>query len=92
MKLNRSWLMALCVVGMGAIFVLPALGIGLGSLFGFLLILLCPLSHLLMMRGGHGGHGGHDHGASPPERPVPGVQASLPSQEKKALEEGTGPA
>jgi DUF2933 family protein len=86
MKLNRSWLMMLCVVGLGALFFLPALGISIGTLFTFLLILLCPLSHLLMMRGGHGGHGGHDHGGSTPERPLPEVPTALPSQEKKALE------
>ena len=89
MKLNRSWLMTLCVLGMGAIFLLPALGISIGSLFTFLLILLCPLSHLLMMRGGHEGHGGHDHGGSTPERPVREVPASLPAlpvEEKKAVE------
>lgn len=85
MKLNRAWLMTLCVVGLGALLILPSLGISIGSLMGFLLILLCPLAHLFMMRGGHGGHGGHDHGPGPRERPVPGVQASLPADEKKAL-------
>jgi hypothetical protein len=83
MKLNRSWLMTLCLVGLGALLILPSLGIGIGSLFGFLLILLCPLSHLLMMRGGHGGHGGHDHGGA---TEVPSVEASRPPEEKKALE------
>jgi hypothetical protein len=83
MKLSRTWLMTLCVAGMGALFILPALGISIGSLLGFLLILLCPLSHFLMMRGGHGGH---DHGAGTPERPAPGVATSLPLEEKKALE------
>ena len=83
MKLNRSWLMTMCLVGLGALLILPLLGISIGSLLGFALILLCPLSHLFMMRGGHGGHGGHDHGAG--ERPVPDVQASLPPDEKKAL-------
>lgn len=70
--------MTLCLVGLGAFLILPALGISIGSLFGFLLILLCPLSHFLMMRGGH------DHGAV--ERSVPGAQTSLPPEEKKALE------
>ena len=83
MKLSRTWLMTLCVVGMGALFVLPFLGISLGSLFGFLLVLLCPLSHFLMMRGGHGGH---NHGAGTPEGPTPEVRAPLPAGEKKALE------
>ncbi len=85
-KLNRSWLMAMCVVGMGAVVILPMLGMSIGSLFGFLLILLCPLSHLLMMRGMHRGHGGHDHGATAGDKSVvPAVQASLPADEKKAL-------
>ena len=61
MRPNRPWLLALCVVGMGALLILPSLGISIGSLFGFLLILLCPLSHLLMMRGWHGGHKGTNH-------------------------------
>ncbi|MGE5850780.1 MAG: DUF2933 domain-containing protein [Candidatus Methylomirabilota bacterium] len=83
MKLNRGWLTTLCLVGLGALFILPSLGISIGALFTFLLVLACPLMHLFMMRGGHGGH---DHGAKAPERPVPGVQASLPAEEKKALE------
>ncbi len=86
MKLSRSWLMTLCLVGLGAVLILPSLGIGIGSLFTFLLILACPLMHLFMMRGGHGGHGGHDHGASAPERPVPGLQTSIPPEQKKAVE------
>ena len=86
MKLSRGWLTTLCLVGLGALLILPSLGISIGSLFGLLLILACPLIHLFMMRGGHGGHGGHDHGAKAPERLVPGVQTSLPAEEKKALE------
>ena len=75
MKFNRSWRMALCAVGMGALFILPSLGISIGSLFGLLLILLCPLSHLLMMRGWHNAHG---HEAKASERmPNPEVDRSL---------------
>jgi hypothetical protein len=71
MKFNRSWLMVLCVLGMGSLFILPALGIGIGSLFGFLLFLLCPLSHLLMMRGMFGQKGGcHGQGEEPAPSPV----------------------
>ncbi|MBI4537424.1 MAG: DUF2933 domain-containing protein [candidate division NC10 bacterium] len=95
MKLSRSWLMTLCVVGMGAVLVLPALGISLGSLLAFLLVLLCPLSHLLMMRGmgGHGGHGGRDQGTGAGQQsPLPGAQASLPTEEKDAVKGGTGSA
>ncbi len=75
MKFNRSWLVVLCVVGMGSVFVLPALGISLGSVGGLLLILLCPLSHLLMMlmmRRDHGEHTtqGESAGSSKP-LPIP---------------------
>lgn len=86
MKLSRGWLTTLCLVGLGALLFLPSLGISIGTLFTFLLVLACPLMHLFMMRGGHGGHGGNDHGSSAPERPVPSVQASLPAEEKKAVE------
>lgn len=78
MKLNRSWLMVLCVVGMGALFILPAVGIGIGSLFAFLLILLCPLSHLLMMRG-LGGGGGRCHGSGNEQAPGQS-KAQLPAE------------
>lgn len=85
MKWNSSWLMVLCVVGMGAFFFLPVLGVSLSGLLGVGLILLCPLSHLLMimMRGVHsGGQNCHqepatvsgtvaDGGSATPERAAP---------------------
>ncbi len=82
MKFNRSWLMVLCVVGMGSLFILPALGIGVGSLFGFLMILLCPLSHLLMMRGMFGQKDG-DHGRTEEAAPVP-VKAPVAIEDGKS--------
>jgi hypothetical protein len=85
MKLSRSWLMTLCLVGLGALLILPSLGISLGALLTLLLILACPLSHLFMMRGGHGSHGGHDPRSGAGERAAPGAQASPPTEEKKAL-------
>ncbi len=85
MKMSRSWMTTLCLVGLGAVLILPSLGIGIGSLFTFLLILACPLMHLFMMRG-HGGHGSHDHGASADKSVPPGVRASLPAGEKKGLD------
>jgi len=60
MKLNRTWLMALCVVGMGSVLVLPALGVSLGSLGSLFLILLCLLSHVLVMRGMQSGRAGDE--------------------------------
>jgi hypothetical protein len=61
-NLNRHmWIMVLCclipLVGLGAIFVL---GIPASNMLLFGLILLCPLSHLLLM-----GLGGHQHGGAP---------------------------
>lgn len=40
-----------CVVPMGVILVLFALGTPLNRLFLFAIILICPLSHMFMMRG-----------------------------------------
>lgn len=34
----------------------------------YLLLLACPLMHLVMHRG-HGHHGGHEHGAPPERKP-----------------------
>ncbi len=85
MKLNRSWLMALCLVGLGALLVLPSLGIGIGSIFGFLLVLLCPLSHFFMMRGGHGGHADHSHSPAPADQAASVGPPEVPTSDKKAL-------
>jgi hypothetical protein len=43
-----------CAIPLVAMFALPALGVSLGSRGYFLLILLCPAMHFLMMRGMHG--------------------------------------
>lgn len=80
MRGHSPWLMVLCVVGMGGVLFLPALGISLGSLFGLLLLLLCPLSHILMMRGGHGSHE-PGHGPARREGTDPGAPPALPAGE-----------
>ncbi|MCQ9208413.1 MAG: DUF2933 domain-containing protein [Omnitrophica bacterium] len=56
-KPNRHMLIMLicCLVPILLILVLVKFGISSNLLF-LLLILLCPLGHLLMMRGGHNGH------------------------------------
>ncbi|MCL4440052.1 MAG: DUF2933 domain-containing protein [Firmicutes bacterium] len=52
------WLMlACCLVMVGAVFLAGGLG-GKGG-WSWMLVLLCPLAHLFMMRGGHQ-HGGTD--------------------------------
>ena len=78
MKWNSSWLMALCIVGMGAFFLLPTLGVSLGGLLSVGLILLCPLSHLLMMRGMHTGRESRHHGSGRVAGGVVGGEGATP--------------
>lgn len=81
MKWNSSWLMALCIVGMGALFFLPPLGVSLSGLLGVGLILLCPLSHLLMMRGMHTGRESRHHGSGRVAEGVVGGEGATPGEE-----------
>ncbi len=63
MKRLKTWhLMALAIALPILFYGLPALGISLGSVLVFLLILACPLMHLLGLHGrhGHAGQGGTD--------------------------------
>lgn len=54
---NHSlWMILACVLPMGLLFVLPALGVNIGA-FWLLIPLLCAGSHFLMMRG----HAHEDH-------------------------------
>ncbi len=68
-KMGKMSLMMLlgCGVMLAAFLILPRLGVRLGSGLTALLVLACPLSHILMMvfmgkahgQGGHEGHEGH---------------------------------
>jgi hypothetical protein len=70
---NMFWLMALgCLLPIAAIFILPAIGVNLGSSAWLLLIILCPVSHLFMMRGMHHWH--HDVEIRGDENPDKGNQ------------------
>jgi hypothetical protein len=53
-------MMAGCVVAMGAAAAVFVFDVPLNKVFTGLLLLLCPLSHLIMMR--FMGHGDHNHG------------------------------
>lgn len=96
---KMTWIMVACCVGiLAAVFLLPRAGVSLGGPLAFLLVLLCPLSHLIMMAFmGHGAHGHGDHedcakereeapGAAPAS-PSPG---SAPATQPRALPAGGG--
>lgn len=60
MKTKHMLLMILCcAIPLALIFALPRLNVSLGSLGFFLILLLCPLMHFLLMRGAHSSHAGH---------------------------------
>lgn len=60
MKTKHMLLMMLCcAIPLALIFVLPRMNLSLGGLGFFLIVLLCPLMHFLLMRGAHGTHGAH---------------------------------
>jgi hypothetical protein len=65
-KKHTILMLLCCVVGMGAAAAILFFGIPVNRVFTALMILLCPLSHLLMMnfmmKGGHD-HGAHDRAA-----------------------------
>jgi hypothetical protein len=87
MKFNRSWLMVLCVVGMGSVFILPALGIPLGSLGSLLLFLLCPLSHVLMLWGITKHRKDQEADPAGPEPIASGTRPALPSGDRTIQED-----
>jgi len=58
---KRSWLMIIgCSLPVVALVVLPLLGVSWGTALVFLLVLACPLMHLLGMHGGHHQPGSQD--------------------------------
>ncbi len=62
MNSKHTMIMLLCcLIPLGAIFMVSVLGISLNGLGTAALVLLCPVMHILMMRG----MGGHNHGGQP---------------------------
>ena len=59
MRCNRMLPYLLGAAAVGA--VLVAVGVPLGSLLPFVVVLACPLMMVVMMRGMHGGSSGEDH-------------------------------
>jgi hypothetical protein len=66
--MKRTWLWIGAALVALAFLYLPTLGISGGQILVFLLVLLCPLMHLLGMHR-HGGHGSGDSGAPGPSVP-----------------------
>lgn len=75
MNHGMAMMLLSCGVPLAAFLLLPLLGIRLGGILSILLILVCPLSHLLMMvfMGKKQRHGPHEPPATVPKEPVPKV-------------------
>jgi hypothetical protein len=61
-KLHVGLMVLICLVPVLVVLALPALGVNIGGGAWFLLFLLCPLAHLLMMRQMHGSGHTEAHG------------------------------
>jgi hypothetical protein len=59
---KRTLFMILCCL-VPMLLVVLLFTVGIGGILPFLMILLCPLMHIIMMRGMHGGHD-HKHSNS----------------------------
>ena len=71
MKRLKTWHLVALAIALPILFYgLPSLGISLGSVLVFLLILACPLMHLLGLHGRHV-HAGHHEPGSDRERIPP---------------------
>ncbi len=69
-----------CVIGIGAVAAVVLFKIPINSVFVVLLLLLCPLSHMLMM--GTMGHDGSEHHQTGEKSAM-----MLPKEQKKILRE-----
>jgi hypothetical protein len=59
MNKHALLMLACCLVPLGLLGAVYAFQINLGSLLPFAIVLLCPLMHILMMRGMGHDHSGH---------------------------------
>ena len=82
MCFNWKVLAGLAVVAAGVFVIAPNLVLGALPL---LFVAICPLSMLLMMRGGHRMAAGHEHGTERP--PIPATSRESLEQRLVALQE-----
>ena len=68
-KKHTLLMVACCVIGMGAVAAIFLFKLPVNSVLVGLMLLVCPLSHLLMM--GAMGKQGHEHHETPINPPTP---------------------
>ncbi len=82
MKKHTLLMLACCLIPLAALGAVTVFNVPAGSVLTLGMLLLCPLLHLIMMRGmmGHG-HADHDHHAALPTR-SPMAQLSVSEKDK----------
>jgi hypothetical protein len=83
-KKHTILMLLCCVVGMGAAAAILVFGIPVNRVFTTLLILLCPVSHLLMMK--FMMKDGHNHGASEQSTQESHLAHTPPAKEKPVID------
>jgi hypothetical protein len=86
MSKHALLMLACCLVPMALVGVVLASGVSLGGILPFALMLLCPLMHVLMMRGM-----GHDHAGHREATPSEGSSApACHGDSRSVIAEPTG--
>ncbi len=84
MKRHTLLMLACCLIPLAALVAVAVFNVPAGSVLTLGILVLCPLLHVIMMRGmmGHG-HEDHDHHAALPTR-SPMSQLSAGEEDKSA--------